>query len=158
MQDEVEEARLYLQVGDEEVSLSGSIREVNDRWQGIKDQEGWKGSISKIRVASRESNSYYEKLSSKKGADLARMIDNCGLHRTADLILAAIHYFRSVENEADSPPRVLKQLLSSTGKWTEEDIEKWNISLYINRMIEGGPVMRKPRYWPILRGLTRIVT
>lgn len=138
MQDEVEEARLYLQVGDEEVSLSGSIREVNDRWQGIKDQEGWKGSISKIRVASRESNSYYEKLSSKKGADLARMIDNCGLHRTADLILAAIHYFRSVENEADSPPRVLKQLLSSTGKWTEEDIEKWNISLYINRMIEGG--------------------
>ena len=73
------------------------------------------------------------------------MIDNCGLHRTSDLILAAIYYLRNVEMEDDSPPRVLKKLLSSTGKWTEEDIEKWNISLYINRMVEGEAVMIRPR-------------
>ena len=121
MEDEVGEARLYLQIGDVEVSLSGSIREINDRWQSIKDEDDWKSSVALISRAS-----------------LARMIDNCGLHRTTDLILAAIYYLRTVEMEDDSPPRVLKKLLSSTGKWTEEDIEKWNISLYINRMVEGG--------------------
>ena len=138
MNDEVDEARLYLQIGDVEVSLSGSIREVNDRWQSIKDEDDWKSSITLVSRASQDASMLYDKLPSKKGADLARMIDNCGLHRASDLILAAIYYLRNVEMEDDSPPRVLKKLLSSTGKWTEEDIEKWNISLYINRMVEGG--------------------
>ena len=138
MEDEVDEARLYLQIGDVEVSLSGSIREINDRWQSIKDEDDWKSSVALISRASQDASMLYNELPSKKGAGLARMIDNCGLHRTTDLILAAIYYLRTVEMEDDSPPRVLKKLLSSTGKWTEEDIEKWNISLYINRMVEGG--------------------
>ena len=48
MDDEVDEARLYLQIGDVEVSLSGSIREVNDRWQSIKDEDDWKLSLIHI--------------------------------------------------------------------------------------------------------------
>ena len=48
MNDEVDEARLYLQIGDVEVSLSGSIREVNDRWQSIKDEDDWKSSITLV--------------------------------------------------------------------------------------------------------------
>ena len=138
MEDGVDEARLYLQIGDVEVSLSGSIREINDRWQSIKDEDDWKSSVALISRASQDASMLYNELPSKKGAGLARMIDNCGLHRTTDLILAAIYYLRTVEMEDDSPPRVLKKLLSSTGKWTEEDIEKWNLSLYINRMVEGG--------------------
>ena len=54
-----------------------------------------------------------------------------------DLILAAIYYLKRLRWKT-IPAKVLKKLLSSTGKWTEEDIEKWNISLYINRMVEGG--------------------
>jgi len=33
-------------------------------------------------------------------------------------------------------------LISQTGRWTEEEVEKWNLSLYINRMIEGGTTGR----------------
>ncbi|MBL20476.1 MAG: hypothetical protein CMB42_01220 [Euryarchaeota archaeon] len=138
MVDSGDEARLYIQVGDNEISLNGTMREVNDDWTSAKDQEDWKSALEKIRLARDESESRYANLKSNRGRHLARLIDHCGIHRTTDLILAAVYYLRVVEKEDDTPPRVLKQLLSSTGKWTEDDIEKWNISLYINRMIEGG--------------------
>ena len=32
----------------------------------------------------------------------------------------------------------MKTLVSQSGKWSEEEVEKWNLSLYINRMLEGG--------------------
>lgn len=32
----------------------------------------------------------------------------------------------------------MKILVSQSGKWEENDVEKWNLSLYINRMLEGG--------------------
>ena len=51
MEDEVDEARLYLQIGDVEVSLSGSIREINDRWQSIKDEDDWKSSVALISLS-----------------------------------------------------------------------------------------------------------
>tara|TARA_B100000745_G_scaffold105119_1_gene67196 strand:+ start:333 stop:602 length:270 start_codon:yes stop_codon:yes gene_type:complete len=54
------------------------------------------------------------------------------------VILAAIHYLRSVEKESDTPPRDLKTLISQTKKWTDDDVSKWNLSLYINRMLKGG--------------------
>ena len=82
MEDEVDEARLYLQIGDVEMSLSGSIREINDRWQSIKDEDDWKSSVALISRASQDASMLYNELPSKKGAGLARMIDNCGLHRT----------------------------------------------------------------------------
>jgi len=32
----------------------------------------------------------------------------------------------------------LKNLVSQSEKWDKEEVEKWNLSLYINRMLEGG--------------------
>ena len=43
-----------------------------------------------------------------------------------------------VEKETSTPPRELKILVTQSGKWEESDVEKWNLSLYINRMLEGG--------------------
>ena len=60
MNDEVDEARLYLQIGDVEVSLSGSIREVNDRWQSIKDEDDWKSSITLVSRASQDASMLYD--------------------------------------------------------------------------------------------------
>jgi hypothetical protein len=37
----------------------------------------------------------------------------------------------------------LKNLVSQSGKWDEEAVEKWNLSLYINRMLEGGVTGKK---------------
>ena len=37
----------------------------------------------------------------------------------------------------------LKNLVSQSGKWGKEDVEKWNLSLYINRMLEGGVTGKK---------------
>ena len=59
-----------------------------------------------------------------------------------DVILACIHYLRSVEREFNTPPREIRRLISQTGRWTEDEVEKWNLSLYINRMIEGGTTGR----------------
>jgi hypothetical protein len=57
------------------------------------------------------------------------------------VILAAIHYLRSVEKESDTPPRDIKRLIVQSEKWEEEEIDKWNMSLYINRMLEGGKAL-----------------
>jgi len=57
--------------------------------------------------------------------------------------LAAIHYLRFVEKETNTPPRELKNLVSQSGKWDEKEVEKWNLSLYINRMLEGGVTGKK---------------
>ncbi len=148
MSDSEEEARLYLQVGSQEIDLKGTMREVNDEWIRIKDQDTWASALSKIRIARQEAIDASVEAMTKQGipesgSAFNRLIDNCGIHKTADIILAAVHFLRSVEKQNDSPPRVVKRLLTSTGKWTEEEIEKWNISLYMNRMIEGGSGMGK---------------
>ena len=46
---------------------------------------------------------------------------------------------RSVEKEGNTPPRELKRLIEETGKWTKRSVKEWNVSLYIGRMLEGGP-------------------
>ena len=71
------------------------------------------------------------------------VLDSCDIEKTGDVILAAIHYLRFVEKETNTPPRELKNLVSQSGKWGKEDVEKWNLSLYINRMLEGGVTGKK---------------
>ena len=143
MSDSEDEAELYLQVGSQEIDLKGTMREVSDEWIRIKDP-GYMGfSLSKIRIARQEAIDASVEAMAKQGipesgSAFNRLIDNCGIHKTADLILAAVHFLRSVEKQNDSPPRVVKRLLISTGRWSEDEVEKWNISLYMNRMIEGG--------------------
>ncbi|MED5158772.1 MAG: hypothetical protein VYD62_00970, partial [Candidatus Thermoplasmatota archaeon] len=74
----------------------------------------------------------------ERGSAFRRLVDTCGIEKKSDVILAAIHYLRSVEKEMDTPPRDLKTLISQTKKWTDDDVSKWNLSLYINRMLKGG--------------------
>ena len=46
---------------------------------------------------------------------------------------------RSVEKEGNTPPREIRRLVVETGKWTKRSVKKWNVSLYIGRMLESGP-------------------
>ena len=54
MSDSEDEARLYLQVGSQEIDLKGTMREVSDEWIRIKDQDTWASALSKIRIARQE--------------------------------------------------------------------------------------------------------
>ena len=133
--------RIWIRVGSTEVDISGSAREVNDSWLKLKEQDTWASAISKIRSARQDAidaarEAMREKGIPERGSTFRRLIENCNIYRTGDIVLASIHYLRSVEKESDTPPREVKRLLSETGRWTEEEVEKWNLSLYINRMLE----------------------
>ena len=135
--------RIYIKAGSEEIDLSGSAREVNDSWLNITKQDTWQSTLSRIRVARQEAIESAREVAIKsgipeRGSAFKRLIDTCGIEKKSDVILAAIHYLRSVEKEMDTPPRDLKTLISQTKKWTDDDVSKWNLSLYINRMLKGG--------------------
>ncbi|MEE3318546.1 MAG: hypothetical protein VX182_02305, partial [Candidatus Thermoplasmatota archaeon] len=135
--------RIYIKAGSEEIDLSGSAREVNDAWLNITKQDTWQSTLSRIRVARQEAIESAREVAIKsgipeRGSAFKRLVDTCGIEKKSDVILAAIHYLRSVEKEMDTPPRDLKTLISQTKKWTDDDVSKWNLSLYINRMLKGG--------------------
>ena len=73
----------------------------------------------------------------ERGSAFKSLVDTCRLKKKPDKILAAIHYLREVEGQIDSPPRELKQLFIDSGE-DAEDVEKWNISLYLNRLRDQG--------------------
>ena len=135
--------RIYIKAGSEEIDLSGSAREVNDAWLNITKQDTWQSTLSRIRLARKEAieRAHEGALKSgipERGSAFRRLIDTCGIDKKSDVILAAIHYLRSVEKEIDTPPRDIKSLIVQSEKWEEGEIDKWNLSLYINRMLEGG--------------------
>ena len=135
--------RIYIKAGSEEIDLSGSAREVNDAWLNITKQDTWQSTLSRIRLARKEAIERAREVALKsgipeRGSDFRRLIDTCGIDKKSDVILAAIHYLRSVEKEIDTPPRDIKSLIVQSEKWEEGEIDKWNLSLYINRMLEGG--------------------
>ena len=135
--------RIYIKAGSEEIDLSGSAREVNDAWLNITKQDTWQSTLSRIRLARKEAIESAREVAVKsgipeRGSAFRRLIDTCGIDKKSDVILAAIHYLRSVEKENDTPPRDIKSLIVQSEKWEEGEIDKWNLSLYINRMLEGG--------------------
>ncbi len=141
--------RIYIRVGSTEVDLSGSAREVNDSWLKLREQDTWASSLSKVRTARQDAidaarASLQELGIPERGSAFRRLIENCGIYKTGDVILAAIHYLRSVEKEEDTPPREVKQFIVDSGKWSTEEVEKWNLSLYINRMLEDTSERGKP--------------
>ena len=77
----------------------------------------------------------------ERGSAFRRLIDTCDIEKKSDVILAAIHYLRSVEKESDTPPRDIKKLIAQSEKWGEDEVGKWNLSLYINRMLEGSSAL-----------------
>ena len=138
--------RIYIKAGSEEIDLSGSAREVNDAWLNITKQDTWQSTLSRIRLARKEAIERAREVALKsgipeRGSAFRRLIDTCGIDKKSDVILAAIHYLRSVEKEIDTPPRDIKNLIVQSEKWGEEEIDKWNLSLYINRMLEGEAAM-----------------
>ena len=120
--------RIFIRVGSEEIDLTGSDSEVGASLTRILKTDTWQSALSK-KIPER-------------GSSFGHLLNTCGIDKTGDIILASIHYLRSVEREANTPPREIRRLISQTGRWTEEEVEKWNLSLYINRMIEGGTTGR----------------
>ena len=138
--------RIYIKAGSEEIDLSGSAREVNDAWLNITKQDTWQSTLSRIRLARQEALERAREVALKsgipeRGSAFRRLMDTCGIDKKSDVILAAIHYLRSVEKESDTPPRDIKRLIVQSEKWDEEEVEKWNMSLYINRMLEEGKTL-----------------
>ena len=142
--------RIYIKAGSEEIDLSGSAREVSDAWLNITKQDTWQSTLSRIRVARQEAIDRATEMAVKsgipeRGSAFRRLLDTCGVEKKSDVILAAIHYLRSVEKENDTPPRDVRSLIAQSGKWDEEEVEKWNLSLYINRMLDGSsPLLEYP--------------
>jgi len=142
--------RIYIKAGSEEIDLSGSAREVSDAWLNITKQDTWQSTLSRIRVARQEAIDRATEMAVKsgipeRGSAFGRLLDTCGVEKKSDVILAAIHYLRSVEKENDTPPRDVRSLIAQSGKWDEEEVEKWNLSLYINRMLDGSsPLLEYP--------------
>ena len=50
----------------------------------------------------------------------------------------------SEEKEDNTPPREVKKLITDSGRWTDEELEKWNVSLYINRMLDDSSSRGRP--------------
>ena len=141
--------RIWIRVGSTEVDLTGSAREVNDSWLKLKEQDTWASALSKIRTARQDAieaarQSISETGIPERGSAFKRLLENCNVYRTGDVILAAIHYLRSVEKEHDTPPRAVKRLIGDSGRWTDAELEKWNLSLYINRMLDDSSSRGRP--------------
>jgi len=134
--------RIYIKVGSEEIDLTGEEGEVSESFSKILKTDTWQSALSKIRRArdaAIEEATERAKMAGipERGSSFKQLLSSCGVDKTSDVILSSIHYLRNVERERDTPPREIRRLISQTGEWTEEEVEKWNLSLYINRMIEG---------------------
>ena len=135
--------RIYIKVGSDIIDLTGSSKEVQEDWLKIKEGDSWEEKLLKIKNARDSAVQIAAQRAvqsgiPERGSAFRRVLDSCNIEKTGDVILAAINYLRFVEKETNTPPRELKNLVSQSGKWSEEDVEKWNLSLYINRMLEGG--------------------
>jgi hypothetical protein len=153
-------ARMYLVLGSQEIDLSDYTREANDRWLRVTPQDTWSSTLSRVRIARQEAlERTLETIRSSgfpdRGSAFAKLLDSCGIEKKADVVLAAIQYMRSVEKESVTQPRDLRRLIEETRKWPKSKVKKWNITLNINRMLEGGspgrqsaPFLEHPRRRP----------
>ena len=132
------EARLSIRVGNAKIDLRGTEQVVTAEILKLRADEQWSSALKKVRdrremafEAAREA----ARTSGmpERGSTFRSLVDTCRLKKKPDMILAAIHYLREVEGRNDSPPRELKQLFVDAGHNAEE-VEKWNISLYLNRL------------------------
>tara|TARA_B100000959_G_scaffold281350_1_gene345218 strand:- start:913 stop:1467 length:555 start_codon:yes stop_codon:yes gene_type:complete len=143
--------RMHLLLGSQEINLDDYTREASDRWLKVTPQDTWSSTLSRVRIARQEAlESTLEAIRSSgfpdRGTSFARLLDSCEIENKGDVVLAAIQYMRSVEKEGHTQPRELRQLIVETGKWTKRAVGRWNISLYISRMLEGGSGGRVPPY------------
>ena len=135
---------LYLSLGSMEINLADYTREASDRWLKVTAQDTWSSTLSRVRIARQEAlESTIEAFRISgfpdRGSSFARLLSSCEIEKKSDVVLAAIQYMRSVEKEEITKPRELRRLIEETRKWTKRSVKKWNISLCIKRMLEGGP-------------------
>ncbi|MBJ16666.1 MAG: hypothetical protein CMB66_00210 [Euryarchaeota archaeon] len=153
---------LYLKLGSREINLADFTKEADDQWLRITPQDTWSSTLSRVRIARQEAieNSLESIRTSgfpDRGSSFRRLIDSCGIEKKSDVVLASIQYLRSVEKEGYTQPRDLKRLIEETGKWTKRSVRKWNLSIYISRMLERGsggsaPFLEYPRRKPRKNG------
>ena len=137
-----QEARLSNRVGNAKIDLRGTEQVVTAEILKLRADEQWSSAIKKVRdrremafEAAREAARTSGMPA--RGSDFKSLVATRRLKKKPDKILAAIHYLREVEGLIDSPPRELKQLFVDSGE-DAEDVEKWNISLYLNRLRDQG--------------------
>ena len=135
---------LYLRLGSQEISLADYTKEASDRWLKVTPQDTWSSTLSRVRIARQEAlESTLESIRTSgfpdRGSSFARLLGTCGIENKSDVVLAAIQYMRSVEKEGHTQPRELRRLIEETKRWPKKSVKKWNLSLYISRMLEGGP-------------------
>ncbi len=133
--------RIYIKAGSEEIDLSGSAREVNDAWLNITKQDTWQSTLSRIRLARQEALERAREVALKsgipeRGSAFRRLMDTCGIDKKSDVILAAIHYLRSVEKESDTPPRDIKRLIVQSEKWDEDEVSPEDKVAAAKRLVE----------------------
>ena len=140
IEDEGEELhnRIMVRVGDFELDLTGTAKEVDARMAKEMQDEIWSSALATIRIA-REAAIEAAKEAARssglpeRGSSFRTLCDNNNLNRKPDQVLAAIQYLREVEGVHDSPPRVLQQLFDDAGME-----HPGNLSLYLNRLRERG--------------------
>ncbi len=142
--DETEEmtSRVMIRVGDVVIDITGSQSDLSDRVTRLGDDSIWTEALVQIREARDAAieaarSAARTKGLPERGSAFASLLDNCNLTRKPDRVLAAIHYLREVDSIRDSPPRVIRRLFTDAG-FKEDDLDKWNISLYLNRLREQG--------------------
>ena len=131
-------SRVLIRVGDVEIDISGSQREVDAQMMDIREGEQWSTAIAKVRSAREAAISAAVEAAKnsgmpERGSAFRSLIENSTLTKKPDQVLAAIQYLRDVEGTDDSPPRVLKKLFDDSGLGAPD-----NLSLYLNRLVERG--------------------
>ena len=132
------DSRVLIRVGDVEIAISGSQREVDAKMMKIRAGEEWSTAIAKVRSAREAAIAAAVEAAKKtglpeRGTAFRALIENSSLTKKPDQVLAAIQYLREVEGIDDSPPRILKKLFDD-GDLKSPD----NLSLYLNRLHERG--------------------
>ena len=137
-------SRVLIRVGDVEIDISGSQKEVDAQMLNIREGEDWSTAIARVRSVRETAISAAIEAAKKnnlpeRGSAFRSLIENSSLTKKPDQVMAAIHYLRDVEGIDDSPPRVLKKLFDDSGLAAPD-----NLSLYLNRLIERGFISCPP--------------
>ena len=136
--DDPQDARIYIRVGEIEIDISGAQQEVDAHLMKIMEGEDWSTALAKIRTTRNSAIKAAIEAAKKsglpnRGTAFKALIDNCGLTKKPDRVLAAIHYLRDVEGINDLPPRIIMDIFEHA----ELEPPK-NLSLYLNRLLEKG--------------------
>ena len=133
-----------IRVGDVEIDLTGSQKDVDAEMMNIREGEEWSTANAKVQSARETAIAAAVEAAKKsgmpeRGSAFRSLIENSSLTKKPDQVLAAIQYLREVEGIDDSPPRVLKKLFDDSGLAAPD-----NLSLYLNRLVERGFISCPP--------------